>query len=213
VHEQPVFSGGRVYSIRFFGIIWFSALMYGQISDTQGMGGPDEIRQPGPDRSRARPFPDPLLTASGETPILEEATERLTNKPISGVVTLHELEHPIAKKALREASEAQRFVRDNNVPKAIAKFEQAIRIDPAYRDAHCNLGVLYARAGRGAEARAEFQKALNIGPPIAPIYADLALVSAALGQFQEAELSARKALELDPASSVAKVVLKRLPAH
>lgn len=187
--------------------------MYGQISDTQGMRDPDEVRQPGPVRSRVHPFPDPLLMASGETPIQEETAEGVTRKPISGIVTLHDLEHPIAKKALREASEAQRFVRDNNLPKAIAKFEKAIRIDPAYRDAHCDLGVLYARAGRGAEARAEFQKALDIGPPIAPIYANLALVSVALGQFREAELSARKALELDPASSVAKVVLKRLPAH
>jgi len=202
-----------VSSIRFFGIIWFSALMYGQISDTQGLGVHDEIRQPGPGRSPVRPFPDPLLTASGENPVLEAATEHLASKPISGIVTLHDLEHPVAKKALREAYEAQRLAHDNNVPKAIAKFEKAIRIDPAYRDAHCNLGVLYARGGRGAEARAEFQKALDIGPPIAPIYANLALVSAALGQFQEAQSSARKALELDPASSVAKGVLQRLQAH
>lgn len=168
-----------------------------------------------------------LVTARGAAPIVEEFhqfgrnSEPLVldvppqsgNKPISGIVSLRELQHPIPKKALRAAYESQQFVVAKNVPKAIAKLEEAVRIDPTYRDAHCNLGILYARAGRAPEARVELQKALDIGPPAAPIYADLALVSAALRQLQEAELFAHKALELDPANNIAQRVLGALGAH
>ena len=151
------------------------------------------------DRVPAGAFSVRLVTAPGASPILEEyhqfepggalvldLPEPSAAKPISGVVSLRELQRPISKKA--------------------------IRIDPSYRDAHCNLGILYARAGRGPDALAELRKALDIGPPSAPIYANLALISAAMRLFPEAESSARKALELDPANGAAQRVLKRLPA-
>jgi tetratricopeptide (TPR) repeat protein len=71
---------------------------------------------------------------------------------------------------------------------------ETAHIDPSYRDAHCNLGVLYARVGRTTDARAEFQKALDIGPPAAPIYANLALASAAAGEFTQAQTFAQRPL-------------------
>jgi tetratricopeptide (TPR) repeat protein len=168
-----------------------------------------------------------LVTAPGEAPIVEEfhqfepggaplvldLPERASDKPISGIVSLRDLEHPIPQKALREAYEAQQFARANNLPKAIAKLESAIRIYPAYRDAHVNLGAEYARAGRIADARAEFQKALDIGPPVSAIYADLALISVALHQNREAEEFARKSLELDATNPTARKVLGAVAQH
>ena len=132
-------------------------------------------------------------------------------KPISAVVSLRELQHPISNKALRAAYDAQQLANAGKIPQAIAKLEKAIRIDPGYRDAHCNLGVMYARVGRIADARAEFQKALAIGTAAAPIYADLALASAASGEFIEAETFARQALRLDPADKVAQMLLENAP--
>ncbi len=137
--------------------------------------------------------------------------ERPEPKLISSVVSLRELQHPISKKALRAAYEAQQFSNAHNSSKAIAKLEEAIHIDPSFRDAHCNLGVEYARAGRIADARAEFEKALDIGPPAAPIYADLALASVAAREFDQALVFARKALELDPADRSARRLLERNP--
>lgn len=168
-----------------------------------------------------------LTTGPGETPILEEfhqfepgggalvleLPERSVNKPISGFVSLRDLQHPIPKKALREAYQAQQLSRANQLPKAIAKLENAIHMAPAFRDAHLNLGVDYARIGRIADAHTEFQRALDIGPPAAPIYADLALSSVALHQFREAEAFARKALELDPGNSGAQRTLQFALSH
>jgi hypothetical protein len=143
----------------------------------------------------------------GGAPLILDLPDRPSDKPISGIVSLRDLEHPVPKKALQDAFEAQQFAHANNLPKAIAKLEQAIRIDPSYRDAHINLGVLYVRLGRTADARAEFQKALEIGPPIAPLYVDLALASSALGDYRAAETFAHKAQELDPGNATTQKVL------
>ncbi len=181
--------------------------MYAQFSPVPGFGVNNELRQLDPDHVPVGSYSIGLVTASGETSVVQEAPEPAANKPISGVVSLRDLQHPVSRKALQQAYDAQRYARANDVPKAIAKLEKAIRIDPAYRDAHLNLGVQYARAGRTAEARAEFQKALDIGPPVAPLYTDLALTSLALRQYSEAETFARKALELEPANSSAQQAL------
>lgn len=159
------------------------------------------------------PGSDPVIEEyhqfeSGSAPLILTLPEHTSEKPISGVVSVHDLEHPVSKKAIREAYQAQKLERANEIPQAISKLENAIRIDPLYRDAHVNLGVLYARAGRTVDAKAQFQKALDIGPPAAPVYADLALTFLALQQYRDAETSARKALELDSANTAAQRVLK-----
>lgn len=168
-----------------------------------------------------------LVTGPGEAPLLEvfhefepggaplvlDLPERPSDKPISGFVALRDLQHPIPKKALHDAYQAQQFAQDHDLPKAIAKLEDAIRICPEYRDAHINLGVQFAHLGRIADAHAEFEKALDIGPPAAAIYGNLALTSLGLRQPQEASTFAHKALELDPENSVAQLVLKNLPTH
>ena len=153
---------------RFLGVLCFSAALYAQVPEAQ----------------LASLVPPSGVPTSGV--------------PNSGVVSLRELQHPVPKKAVRAAFQAQQLSTAHKSTQAIAKLEEAIRIDPSYRDAHCNLGVEYARAGRLADARAEFQKALDIGPPAAPIYADLALASVAAHEFDQALAFAQKALELDP---------------
>jgi tetratricopeptide (TPR) repeat protein len=137
--------------------------------------------------------------------------ERPTAQPISGVVSLRELQHPVPKKALLAAYQAQQLSNAHKSSQAIAKLEKALGIAPSFRDAHCNLGVEYARAGRLTDARAEFQKALDIGPPAAAIYANLALASAAAHEFDQAVAFARKALELDPDDSAAQRLLQHHP--
>jgi len=155
----------------------------------------------------------PLMSASGDQvigvgpqPFLEPSSN--DRKPISGVVSLHELEHPIPTKALREAYQAQQLLKVHKVAEAIAKLEHAIRIAPEFRDAHWNLGALYARIGRSADAQPHFKKALEIGPPTAAIYTNLALTSLTQGQPREAEVYAQKALELEPGNGVAKRILE-----
>jgi tetratricopeptide (TPR) repeat protein len=175
--------------------------MYAQLSPVPEFGLSDQFRQFDQDRVPVGSRPIWMTTASGETSVVEQTPEPAAPRPASGIVSLRELQHPVPKKAIQAAYQAQQLAHAGNLPKAIAKFEKAIRIAPEYRDAHLDLGVQYARTGRTADARIEFQKALDIGPPVAPVYVDLALTSLALRQYREARTFARKALELDPTNS------------
>jgi tetratricopeptide (TPR) repeat protein len=47
---------------------------------------------------------------------------------------------------------------------AIEAYEQALRADPEFADAHCNLGSVYYNQDRRAAARACFERALGIEP-------------------------------------------------
>jgi tetratricopeptide (TPR) repeat protein len=168
-----------------------------------------------------------IARAPGEQPIFEETQQiedsgsRLVLKlpptvqenPPSGTISVRELERPIPEQALRAADDAQRFSQSGDTRKAIVKLEDAVRIAPAYRDAHVNLGVEYARAGRIEDAIAQFHKGLEIGPPAAIIYTDLALAYSAIGQFREAEAAASKALALDASSPQAKNLLEYAKAR
>jgi tetratricopeptide (TPR) repeat protein len=147
------------------------------------------------------------FTPSGQRPIFDEFPPLPSDpKPITGVVSVHELQHPIPRKAAQKAFDAQKLVNRNKIPQAIAKLEEAIRIAPEYRDAHWNLGALYGRLGRFAEAQAQFQKAIDIGPPASAIYFNLALISLETRAYGEARIWAEKALKLDPANGRAKQV-------
>jgi tetratricopeptide (TPR) repeat protein len=185
---------------RLFAILLFSAALYGQsqpspLSLSIGPAGDDDVAGGDhPLHFRSIDEFNPSRAPVSEWP------EVRAPQPASGSVSLRELEHPIAKKALRATYEAQVLSKKQNIAKAIEKLEEAVRIDPSYRDAHCNLGVQYARVGRFLDARAEFQKALDIGPPAALLYADMALTFTVTGEPGQAEIYARKALELDPES-------------
>lgn len=201
-------------AIRFLGIHLISIYLYAQVASQSGLN-------LGRDYSATTPpqYAVPLLTPSGDISLVDGTPQRQMQGPIVSivseqsfkttpdVVSLHELQHPIPMKALRDAYQAQELVRANKIPKAIAKLEQAIKIAPLYRDAHINLGVEYARTGRIPDAAMQFQKALEIGPPIAAIYADLAMSDLALHQFADAKTSALQALKMDPANASAQRIL------
>jgi tetratricopeptide (TPR) repeat protein len=167
-----------------------------------------------------------VVTAPGATPLVEEPQpmgnngspvvlrlpEQKTNQPPAGIVSVHQLQHPIPKQALRALVEAQQYsARDT--AKAIAKLELAIRIAPTSREAHANLGVQYARAGRMDEAAGQFQAALAIGPPDVLIYTNLTLAMLALNQYREAEEFAQKALSLEPENARSQRLLRYAAAH
>lgn len=191
-------------TIKFLGILLFSASLHAQISQYPETGLAGELY---PQNGFVRPNLSDSFRPS-LPPIAPDWPEPPAPALASGVVSLRELQHPIRKKALQAAYEAQQYSKRHETLKAVAKLEKSIEIDPTYRDAHCNLGVQYARLGRNADAHAEFLKALDIGPPAAIIYADLALVSSKEGHPSEARAFARKAVEMDPGDGPARALLQ-----
>jgi hypothetical protein len=123
-----------VSTIQYFAILCFSTSLYAQLPLSHGT----------PNYTNESAHSTPIMSASGESPIGEESREfEPANSPLvlnwpkgsagettTGVVSLHDLQHPIPQKAIREAYEAQKLALSNNIPKAIAKLEHAIRLAP-----------------------------------------------------------------------------------
>jgi Flp pilus assembly protein TadD len=63
------------------------------------------------------------------------------------------------------------------IGEAIAQYEQALRIEPEYAEAHCNLGIALEKAGRMPEAIQHYTQALNLRP-------DLTVARNALARLQ-----------------------------
>jgi tetratricopeptide (TPR) repeat protein len=89
---------------------------------------------------------------------------------------------------------------EGRTAEAVAQFEEALRIDPSFAEAHSNLGNALARdPGRMAEALVHCQEAVRLKPSYAKAHNNLGNVLArtpgriadAIGEFQEA-------LRLDP---------------
>ena len=90
------------------------------------------------------------------------------------------------------------LLKRGHVAEAIARFQTAVRIRPAFRDAESNLGVALLREGKTDDAIAQFQKVLTRNPEFAKGYFDM---GAALLQKQEPEEAIaqfQKAVELRP---------------
>jgi tetratricopeptide (TPR) repeat protein len=81
--------------------------------------------------------------------------------------------------------------------------EQALRAltrqAPGLSGPHANLGLLFRRAGRNAEAIAALERAAEINPRRAVYYNELGITYRLEGKFDMARKNYRKALDLDPA--------------
>lgn len=151
--------------------------------------------------------------AGSDMPVIPEASSREPERPISGVVSVRELQHPVPKKAMEAARQAARYSEERNTKKAIEKLEEAVRIDPEFREAQTNLGAQYVRSGRLDAAVPHFRKAFEAGPPDPITCANLAWAYTYLKQYREAEAMARKALELDPGNPKAEKILRYAAAR
>jgi len=71
---------------------------------------------------------------------------------------------------------------------------EAVKLNPSYKPARNNLGLVLAKQGKIKESFAQFRKATND----AGAYANLAYVQSQMGDLQGAEANYHKALERDP---------------
>ena len=84
------------------------------------------------------------------------------------------------------------------VAAAINRFENALRLDPNFVEAHNGLGVAYGHSGRYAEAAQAFRSALASGPAAAHLLNNLGFAQLRAGQLSEASVSLARAIALDP---------------
>ncbi len=87
--------------------------------------------------------------------------------------------------------------------RAIDHYRRAIEIDPAYAEAHYNLGLIHLGDRRFDRALELFEDAIRLQPNRADNYVGAGVVLAQLGRLEDAKQSYLRALELDPLNTVA----------
>lgn len=81
---------------------------------------------------------------------------------------------------------------------AIAEYQISLRLNPAYAEAHNNLGDALAAVGRTAEAATQFATALQLRPNYAEAHNNLGMMLIREGKFTEAIRQYELALRIHP---------------
>jgi len=79
------------------------------------------------------------------------------------------------------------------------ELSKALTLVPNYAEAHVNMGIALAKAGKTKEAISHYEHALKISP-LPEAHHNLALILAGQGRFDQAIYQYKKALELKPDS-------------
>ena len=77
-------------------------------------------------------------------------------------------------------------------------YRAAIDLQPAYVEAHYNLGTALQRLGQLDDSVASFRRAIELHPDLAPAHHNLGNALQTLGRLDEAEAAYRKTLDLAP---------------
>jgi len=93
------------------------------------------------------------------------------------------------------------LIDEGRTEEAIARYQEAIRIDPVYTNAHSNLGNSLVLQGRIDEAIVQYHLALQIDPAYSMAHNNLAHALLQQGRTEEAIAQYREALRINPASA------------
>ncbi len=92
----------------------------------------------------------------------------------------------------------QLFGRHNQIPDAIAEYQEALRLNPDLAQVHHELALLLAGQGRVDQALPHFEAAARLRPDLADAHRNLAVALAKLGRTDEAMKELREVLRLKP---------------
>lgn len=87
-----------------------------------------------------------------------------TNKKAGGVVSVAELDTGVPAAAKKEYEKGSKLSLEGKTKEAIAQFQRALEIHPAYLKARNDLGVQYILLKQWAEAIEQFEAAIDINP-------------------------------------------------
>ena len=124
-----------------------------------------------------------------------------------GTISVAQLRHTPPLRAFQAAVKAERLSAARDYSGAAAQLEKAVALDPAFAEAHSNLGSQYVRLGQPSRAIAEFERAIALDPASAMTQANFSLVLAQVGRTADAVRWSRHALQIDSTNPVGNYVL------
>jgi len=115
-----------------------------------------------------------------------------------GPVSVDELRHPPAKKAMQAATAGQKFAQAGQFDRAALQFQKAIDISAEFAFAYSGLAASHLRTGNFREAASEASRAMELSQPNPVDLGNLALAQFRLGQIAESTATARQRLAIAP---------------
>jgi tetratricopeptide (TPR) repeat protein len=138
-------------------------------------------------------------------PFVLRVREAVPGQPAT--VSVARLRHHIPRRALKEFNKSADAVEKGDSQAAIAHLKKALEIDPAFVEAHNNLGARYLVLQQYERALEEFQKALALDDRATLVYPNMAIAYLGLGRYADAERAARRGLWCDPTSNRCRLLL------
>lgn len=128
-------------------------------------------------------------------------------RPISGMISLAELQRKTPSKAVKEFKKSEEAHADGDDRKSIAHLTKALEIYPDFAEAHNNLGIRYLKLREYPQALEQFRKAVSLAPSCGPAFTNLGAVFFEMKRLPEAEMAARQALRFDGTDDKARMIL------
>jgi Flp pilus assembly protein TadD len=97
-----------------------------------------------------------------------------------------------------EAGLGNRLLRQGKVSEAFGHYQQALRLNPDFAEAHNNLGSVLARTGKIEEAISHFEQVLRIRPDSAEAHYNLGVALARVDKMPEAIEHLEQAVRIKP---------------
>ena len=123
----------------------------------------------------------------------------------------------MVRKEYREAAELYKRLSDENpknpvylnklgiamhqltaLTSALKYYQQAVKVDPLYADAHNNIGTIWYQRKRYGKAIREYQRAIKLRQDMAVLYSNLGYAYFGDKKYEESIASFRQALSIDP---------------
>lgn len=145
-------------------------------------------------------------SASGQ-PVTIRLTGKEQSRPTAGTVSVAELLHPPAPRAIQAALRGVRFANAGQNEKAAEQFRKAIDISPGYAGAYSGLAASNLRMRNYREAAEEASHAMEISREDPADLCNLALAQSQLKRIGEATATARRWLAIEPENPKAHFVL------
>lgn len=90
------------------------------------------------------------------------------------------------------------FLKHRNYPKAIASYQEALRLDPGMFKAYCNLGVAFKCSGFLKQAEEVYLRALKVKPNNGVVFNNLGNVYTQMNRLEEAKMFYQQAIKVYP---------------
>ena len=118
--------------------------------------------------------------------------------PVSAPEQKSDNDGAIPRQVKQDYREALGFMVKGKYDKAEPLLLDLTRSRPDLSGPFANLGIVYARGGRNAEAEQSFRQAISINPNDAEVYNHLAVLLRNEGKFAEAQSVYRQGLKVQP---------------